>query len=229
MLSRRSFLAFTGVATLGSRLGWAADVPKDIDHIILGCNDLARGIDYFERLSGVRAVFGGVHPGRGTRNALLALGPRTYLEIMAPDPKQPQVKWYENIVHMATPRPIDWAVHTDNLDELARRLNSAGISVNVRGGSRARPDGRMLKWTTMTVSDAHLGLLPFVIQWDAGSPHPALDAPKGCTLESFSIATPDPQTIRNGLQEMGVDATVVQADSPGLRVRIKGKKGAFEL
>ena len=44
-----------------------------IDHVILGIDDLDRGVKAFEAATGVKPVYGGKHPG-GTHNALVSLG-----------------------------------------------------------------------------------------------------------------------------------------------------------
>src|SRR5438105_10098731 len=120
MMSRRLFLALTGTAILAPPVSWSADeVPALLDHILLGCNDLDRGIAFVEERAGVRASFGGVHPGRGTQNALISLGertpqepnPRRYLEIIAPDPKQSGVQQYSAVTKLNEPRLIGWAAH----------------------------------------------------------------------------------------------------------------------
>jgi glyoxalase-like protein len=235
-LSRRTFLALTSGALAVPPLALAADgeedddVPALLDHILLGCNDLDRGIDLVEESTGVRPAIGGVHPGRGTRNALLSLGERRYLEIIAPDPAQSEIAHYPQLRAMTDPRLIGWAVHPLDIAAVARQLREN--KVEFKGpdeGSRKRPDGRILNWKTINLADDRHGLLPFFIEWSADSVHPSKDAPAHCHLEYFEILNDDPGELALALKRIGLDLPVQRSDKAHLHALISGPKGDLKL
>src|SRR5690606_38400270 len=122
-----------------------------VDHLLLGVRDLDAGIAWVEEHTGVRAAVGGSHPGRGTRNALLALTKRQYLEIIAPDPaQQPQVR--SGLEDLDSPMVVKWAAVTTDIPGVARRARAAGLEASApRPGARLRPDGGRLEWTTLAL------------------------------------------------------------------------------
>jgi hypothetical protein len=217
-------------------VAWAADVEDDddvpalLDHILLGCNDLGRGIELVEENTGVRAAIGGVHPGRGTRNALLSLGERRYLEIIAPDPAQSQIAHFPQIRAMTEPRLIGWAVHPPDIAAIATQLRENKIEFKgPDDGSRKRPDGQVLNWKTINLADDHHGLLPFFIEWGAESVHPSKDAPKRCSLAYFEILSDEPDELSAIIKRIGLDLPVQRSDKPRLRALISGPKGDLGL
>ena len=231
MISRRRFLVITGAAVAVPRFAQRVpDVPALLDHILLGCNDLEPGVDYVEQHTGVRAAFGGVHPGRGTQNALLALGERRYLEIIAPDPQQNVSERQDSFKTLAEPRLIGWAAHPGNLEEFAAKLRANGVAfAGPQPGSRRRPDGRVLSWKTVNLKDDHGGLLPFFIEWSADSVHPSVDAPKGCALLRFVVATPEQEDLLHAAKLADLDLRVDLSDKPSMRATISGPKGELAL
>jgi hypothetical protein len=236
MISRRLFLALTGAAILARAASSSADeVPALLDHILLCCNDLDRGIDFVEAHTGVRAGFGGVHPGVGTRNALLSLGERRYLEIIAPDPKQDIIRPYAVqqltvIKQLTTPRLIGWAVHPGDIEAFAKKLRESGVAIEgPSSGSRVRPDGRVLNWKTLSLADDRHGLLPFFIEWSADSVHPSSDAPAGCLIERFAVADQDNVALALTFLRFGIDTPVEHGEKPQLRARLAGPRGRLEL
>ncbi len=98
-----------------------------IDHLVIGVADLDAGIREFEELTGIRPVYGGEHPNLGTHNALISLGDRTYLEILAPRPGANVTEFLQFLAELPELTPVDWAVSTNNITETADRLASAGL------------------------------------------------------------------------------------------------------
>jgi catechol 2,3-dioxygenase-like lactoylglutathione lyase family enzyme len=236
MITRRRFLITTGSAALAPPSLWAADkVPTMLDHLLLGCSNLDEGIAFVEKHTGVRPAMGGVHPGRGTRNALLALGPLHYLEVIAPDPAQTEIPTTRAelpalLKQLAIPRLVDWAVHTSDIAGVAERWRKAGVAFHgPTQGSRARPDGKMLHWQTLNLDNDLDGLLPFFIQWGAETVHPSVDAPAGCELQSFVVVSPQSVGLADEFQRLSISVNVVPGKTPRLDAKIVGPKGTLAL
>ena len=230
-LSRRFFLAAAGAALAAPRMTWAADkAPTLLDHILLGCNDLDKGIAFVEESTGVRAALGGVHPGAGTRNALLSLGENRYLEIIAPDPKQPASADSRDLRKLEDPILVGWAAHPGDIEAFAARLKQEGIAATgPNPGSRKRPDGRVLHWKTLGLNDDAAGLLPFFIEWSGDSLHPSVDSPQGCGLLTFEAFTPKPDELWRKAAELRLDLPISAARGASLHAVIAGPKGQLDV
>jgi hypothetical protein len=243
-LSRRDALRLAGIslaAALLNRFSSGADMTlvdaKDaFDHILIGASNLEAAIDWFEKTTGVRPSLGGRHPGRGTRNALVSLGKPHYLELIAPDSQQTTTDsaWLTERVNklraMPGPRAFNWAVSTHDMEATRRTVERAGLKfMGPAPGSRKRPDGRVLEWSSLTLADDDNGLIPFFIQWGPQSLHPSEDSPQGCTLESLRLISPNPKKLDATLRALGIRADVRQGAAPSMAVALNTPKGVLDL
>jgi hypothetical protein len=210
----------------------ANDVLRQVDHIVYATPDLSLGIETAEKLFGVRATPGGQHPGLGTRNALIALGPSSYLEIIGPDPDQPKPAGPRRfgIDDLKAPRLLTWVAKGKSLDTFAADAKAHGVDLGaVIPGSRNRPDGVVLKWTytdpQTVLADR---LIPYLIDWGT-SPHPSATAAKGVTLVGLRAEHPDPERVQQMLRQLGVDLLVTRGPKPALIATFDSPKGRVEL
>lgn len=207
-------LAFASTSSPAPETAAMQDVT--IDHVIVGTANLEEGIRQFTELTGAKPAIGGQHPGRGTQNALLSLGARTYLELIAPVSGPPaEMPFLSELKQLSA---IGWAIGTKDLDATKRRLEAAGFQVSApRPGSRVRPDGQVLKWRTAGLEDVPGGLTPFLIEWSAQTAHPATTSPGGCSLEGMEIAGPDLERLGKLVAELRLGATVRAGAAPNLK------------
>jgi hypothetical protein len=203
-----------------------------LDHLVYATPDLAAGVARVASLLGTVAVPGGQHLERGTRNALVRIGPRSYLEIVGPDPEQPKPaapRWF-GIDSLTEPRLVAWAAASDDIAAQAADARRAGLALGaIAGGRRTRADGVELAWRftdpRVVVAD---GLVPFLIDWGT-SPHPALTAPDAGTLLELRAEHPDPGLVVRYLASLGVNIAVRQSPVPALVARLQTQSGEVEL
>ena len=154
-------------------------ILRHVDHLVLGCHSLEQGLD----------------PGGGTHNALLSLGDGQYLEIIAPDPRQPGVLGrFGDLTRYETPTLVTWAATAQGLTDLAGRLRAQGMELaELTPGSRQLPTGSSLRWQTLSLHHDSGKEIPFLIEWGAESLHPSTGAPTGCRLVDFTLFSVRPE------------------------------------
>jgi len=150
--------------------------------------DLAAASAAFEARYGLTTVEGGRHPDWGTANRIVPLG-ATYVEIVAvvedgQARKSTFGRWIQedatNDGHL-----LGWAVRTENLGDVARRLD-----LTTDSGSRRRADGTLLRWRYAGIAEAAADpSLPFFIEWDPGS-----------ALPGRAATSPQPTIAKVGLR-----------------------------
>jgi hypothetical protein len=209
----------------------AQDLLSVLDHLVLATPHLEHSIEEIGALLGVSPAPGGEHPRWRTRNALLALGPRLYLELMGPDesPPDPARPRPFGIDVLRSHRLVTWVLRSADLQRTCSDANAAGITLGeVQAGSRRRPDGTLLEWKmTDLMADRFGGAVPYFIHWGTSS-HPAARAPAGCTLEDLQVFHPDAGKVAALLKELRIDLRV-QTGAPALVARIRTPTGVVQL
>ncbi len=205
-----------------------------LDHLLIGVNDLNRGIDRVEQRTGVRALYGGSHPGAGTRNALLSLGAGRYLEIIAPDPSQAEFNFHIDLHALDEPRIVNFAIKAIDIEDAASRIRRSGYQVSgPAAGARVLRSGETLRWRTLHVvnrlASGNIWPVPFLIEWAPEVPHPSRTSPSGCTLQSLHLEHPSPAQLTAVLKMLGFEAKVSHAARPRIIAAIMTPKGQIEL
>src|SRR5579872_6099806 len=137
-----------------------------IDHVVWRVNDLDAAGAGLQRRYRLASVPGGRHPGWGTANRIVPLGP-SYLELIAVVDQAEAAadvngrRWLDRL---ADPEgPLLLCLAASDIDAVAARL---GLEVGRK--SRLRPDGVEIAWRFAGLDAAlERPWLPFFISWEA--------------------------------------------------------------
>ena len=133
-------------------------IASTVDHVIRAVEDLDRAAHRFLTDHGLASVDGGRHPGHGTANRIIPLGP-DYIELIA-------VVDHAEAAGSPLGRRVaagsGWIGHALRVPRLADVVAADEATTTMR---RVRPDGVELSWTIARLDDFAAGHGPFLIEW----------------------------------------------------------------
>lgn len=204
----------------------------NVDHLVYAVPDLEKAMADIEKKFGVAPVMGGRHRSQGTHNALIHLGGKSYLEIIAPDPSNDTFsgeRWM-GLDLITEPTITRWAVKSNDLNRDRKYLRTVDPNLaELKGGKRKKPDGTVLKWkATITYPDPKVEILPFVIDWK-GEDHPTNDLPQICKLKKLQATAPMPYMVETAISSLNIDMKIGVTDEPSITAWIETPNGLIEI
>ncbi len=199
-----------------------------LDHVLIAVTDLTAAAVNFENLYGLASIEGGRHPGWGTMNRIVPLGD-SYLELVAVvDEGEASESAFGRWVAgraVEAGRPLGWAVRTDDLTAVSRRLG-----LTPQSGTRVGRDGNSLRWRSAGIEKAAARpLLPFFIEWAPGGTFPG----RSGVLEPGSIThlalRGDAKYLSTWIGSHTLPISVEPGDPAIIGLVLDGPRGRFVL
>ena len=209
-------------------------MTSQIDHLVLGAEDLSSATQVLESDFGVPFDVGGAHPVMGTHNRLLRLQADIYLEVIAANPAASphRTRWFSmddpktKLLLSKGVHPLCWVLQVEDIHEARKNCGyDPGEVITMSRGN--------LEWQITVPKDGGLaegGILPVLIQW-SGRRNPAHRLTLSpVQLVHLKITHPSPSSIENSLQTLGTPPEInITEGNPALCFQLNTPKGSVVL
>ncbi len=206
---------------------------REIDHIVYCVPDLDEAMDKLENLLGVRPVIGGSHLTKGTKNALLNLGKKCYLEILAVDHENTDFegeRWMG--IDLITQSKITrWSLKSDDLENDSTILSRYSPKLaKINDGSRKTTSGNLLSWKMiLPTTRPEVEILPFMTDWTQSDVHPTDALEPRCSLKNISLFHPDPMKLQGILNDLNINIEILHGDEAQISIDLMSPNGLVSL
>lgn len=179
-----------------------------LDHVTFAVGPAGLDATTAELSAALGAEFldGGLHPRFGTRNRILPLTNRQYLEVVEvlDHPAADKMAFGQAVRARSEAGGgwLGWCISVDDMSEVERRMGRHAVP-----GNRRRPDGFNLEWQQIGTSSMKADpQLPYVTKWEIDpAEHPSQMAPSDISLVALAMAG-SPQRVADWLGETAVNA-----------------------
>lgn len=203
-----------------------------VDHIVYCVTDLNQACQNFCDKTGIMPSEGGRHLDKGTCNALVRIGVETYLEILAIDINNKNIKserWM-GIDKIKENRVTRWAIKSNRISKDADQLNRFNPELGIiEKGKRILRDGSSLEWTlTDPGSSPAISIIPFLLHWGASS-HPTNHIPFECRLSELKFSHPTAYKFSTLFKSLNIDTEILEFPTPIIEMTLETPNGKITL
>lgn len=208
-------------------------MTRKLDHIVYAVPDLEKAMADFEKMTGIAPVFGGYHTTQGTKNALVNLGNKAYLEFLAIDPQNTDIvapRWM-GIDLIQQPLITRWALKSDDLKKDSIIVKNYHQSMGkIKGGQRKTTNQQLLQWEMiMPLATPKVELIPFFCDWQNSEIHPTDSLPQQGAFKQLQLTHPTPDKFISTLKELSLDLAVFPKNNISIKATIETPKGIFKI
>ena len=200
-----------------------------IDHIVYAVPDFEAAIEQLEKIVGIRPTFGGYHAFKGTKNVLVNLGNQCYLEILAVDETNLNIKpprWM-GVDLITEPKITRWSLKSVDWKQESKVLKSYHAEMGImKDGKRETADGDLLTWRMlMPLANPAVELVPFFTDWQTSSIHPTDNLLEKCQLMDITFTHPTPELVQATFDKLNLNYTIQKGESSKIEITIDTPNG----
>ena len=206
---------------------------RKIDHIVYAVPNLETAMNDLEKLLGVRPIFGGYHTLQGTKNAVLNLGNKCYLEIIAIDFENESIqspRWM-GVDFIEIPTITRWCLKSNDLEKDSQVLKKYVAKMGtIQEGQRKMSDGNLLTWKMiMPLASPTVEFIPFMVDWQYSKIHPTEKMPEVCVLKELNFTHPNPQTLKPIFEGLSLNLNIQKGEKVRISLKIKCPNGIVNI
>jgi hypothetical protein len=200
-----------------------------LDHIVLAAPDLQEAMKEFENMTGIKPSIVGSLRGLGTKSARVGLDNNSYIEIVAPDPKNsgPIGAALASELEEGTLVPYHYAIRSSEVSDMKDDYvpNELGWQPDHISMFGASPDGTPKKWEMLYMYGHRIGgCVPFYIDWGQCD-HPTASIPEFGALKSLVVRAPAGHKVHDLLES--VEGITVKEGPPMLEFSFGSPEGTI--
>jgi len=200
-----------------------------LDHIVLAAPDFQEALKEFENMTGIKPSVVGSLRGLGTKSARVGLDNNSYIEIVAPDPKNsgPIGAALASQLEEGTLVPYHYAIRSSEVEEMKDDYvpNELGWQPDHISMFGASAEGTPKKWEMLYMYGHKIGgCVPFYIDWGMCD-HPSATIPEVGALKKFVVRAPAGHKVHDLLSS--VDGIRVKEGDPLLEFSFGSPEGTI--